>query len=284
MQIKKLNMRRIISYATLLVAVVFAACTQEDEFVWDDEVVMTFCPVVDDATSRAEAPVNSSVNTVVCAVFENDRELPNLRDTFDLPYINPGITYSPRLVKGHTYDVVFWAFNRGYYDVRNLQAITLNPDSIYGSRYDAFTKSIQVKASAANDLRQTVLLTRPLAHLSFNVPATYWNAIPEAERPAMMKIEVPQVKSAYDALNGSSAGADATVTYTLKVIGDATADGYKKLTSCFLLASPGGQQVDVTYNIYKENQNTPYVTRLISGVNIRANYTTNINGELLGKN
>lgn len=283
MQIKKLNMRRIISYATLLVAVVFAACTQEDEFAWDDEVVMTFCPVVDDATSRAEAPVNSSVNTVVCAVFENDRELPNLRDTFDLPYINPGITYSPRLVKGHTYDVVFWAFNRGYYDVDTLQAITLNPDSIYGSRYDAFTKSIQVKASAANDLRQTVLLTRPLAHLSFNVPATYWNAIPEAERPAMMKIEVPQVKSAYDALNGSSTGAD-TVTYTLKVIGEDTADGYKKLTSCFLLASPGGQQVDVTYNIYKKNEDTPYVTRLISGVNIRANYTTNINGELLGKN
>lgn len=283
MQIKKLNMRRIISYATLLVAVVFAACTHENEFAWDDEVVMTFCPVVDDATSRAEAPVNSSVNTVVCAVFENDRELPNLRDTFDLPYINPGITYSPRLVKGHTYDVVFWAFNRGYYNVRNLQAITLNPDSIYGSRYDAFTKSIQVKASAANDLRQTVLLTRPLAHLSFNVPATYWNAIPEAGRPAMMKIEVPQVKSAYDALAGSSTGAD-TVTYTLKVIGEDTADGYKKLTSCFLLASPEGQQVDVTYNIYKENQDTSYVTRLISGVNIRANYTTNINGELLGKN
>ena len=78
----------------------------------------------------------TSVDKVYCAVFENGEEILNFREEIDIT--SGSIVYAPRLIKGKTYDIVFWASKAGAYDVSDLTAIKRNA-AVAEADFDAFT-------------------------------------------------------------------------------------------------------------------------------------------------
>ena len=226
-----------------------------------------------------------NVNKVVCAVFEDGEEISTLREVITIQE-GEDIVFAPRLIKGRTYDVVFWAMKDDNYDVDDMTAITRASGATAAeSEFDAFTESVEVEVTGSKS--ETVTLKRPLAQLNLGVTLDDWNAVASEEtfgmKPTKMIITLTG-KDTFNALTGATTGEDKEVTYTLDVSGEDLVAGdetYKNIAMCYVYPDAGQENIDITYTIYDQDNDVIREDVTIQNIPLENNYRTNVVGGLL---
>lgn len=271
-------------YILIALPMLFASCSQEEEILGNESVEMSFkAEIPADVASRASDNGSMVVNKVVCAVFEDGVELPLLRKVVDI-VDGQDIIYAPTLIKGRTYDVVFWAMKNDCYNVADLKSITRNTSATTPeSDFDAFTQSVEVTISSSAS--KEVTLVRPFAQLNIGITNEEWNALRDNFdiTPTSTAVTV-YTKTAFNALAGKAVGNESTINYSLTATGnDLTAGSvtYKQIATCFILPDAGKENLNLTFTVNDQDGNAIRENIEFLNIPFESNYRTNIVGGLL---
>jgi len=273
-------------YLLLALPLLFTSCSNEDMATSEESVQVSFCAEIPQPMgTRASSTL--SVDKVYCAVFENGVEITNLRQNIDIVE-SQSITFAPRLIKGRTYDIVFWASKAGVYDVTDLTAITRTTggSAATESDFDAFTAHIDVFVSNDNQPKP-IVLTRPLAQLNLGVTPEDWDGVASVSTfnmtPTNITISLTG-KDTFNALTGFATGDDKSISYNLSVSGSEFTieeKTYKNIAMCYVLPDAQKENFDITFSINDQNGDAIRSNVAINAVPLQANYKTNVVGGLL---
>lgn len=277
-------MKKII-YLLLAMPLLFTSCSKDEEMASEETVQVSFSTELPKRIGTRAGTTDLNVNKVVCAVFEGGEEISTLREVITIQE-GEDIVFAPRLIKGRTYDVVFWAMKDDNYNVDDMTAITRASETTAAeSDFDAFTKSVEVEVTGSKS--ETVTLKRPLAQLNLGVTSDDWNAVASDETfgmtPTKMVITMTG-KNTFNALSGTAIGEDTEVTYTLDVSGEDLVAGdetYKSIAMCYVYPDAGQENIDIMYTIYDQNNEVIRENVTIQNIPLENNYRTNVVGGLL---
>jgi len=263
----------------------FTSCSKDEEMVSEESVQVSFSTELPKRIGTRASTTDLNVNKVVCAVFEDGEEIGTLREVITIQE-GEDIVFAPRLIKGRTYDVVFWAMKDKNYNVNDMTAITRASETTAAeSDFDAFTESVEVEVTGSKS--ETVTLKRPLAQLNLGVTLDDWNAVASEEtfgmKPTKMIITLTG-KDTFNALTGATTGEDKEVTYTLDVSGEDLVAGdetYKSIAMCYVYPDAGQENIDITYTIYDQDNDVIREDVTIQNIPLENNYRTNVVGGLL---
>ena len=264
---------------------IFASCSKDEEMASKETIQVSFSTELPKRIGTRAGTTDLNVNKVVCAVFENGAEISTLREVIDIQD-GEDIVFAPRLIKGRTYNVVFWAMKDDNYDVDDMTAITRASGATAAESYfDAFTENVEVEVTGSKS--ETVTLKRPLAQLNLGVTSDDWNAVASDETfgmtPTKMVITMTG-KNTFNALSGTAIGEDTEVTYTLDVSGEDLVAGdetYKSIAMCYVYPDAGQENIDIMYTIYDQNNEVIRENVTIQNIPLENNYRTNVVGGLL---
>lgn len=272
-------------YLLLALPLLFTSCSNEDMATSEESVQVSFCAEIPQPMgTRASSTL--SVDKVYCAVFENGVEITNLRQDIDIVE-SQSIIFAPLLIKGRTYDIVFWASKAGAYDVTDLTAITRTTGSAATeSDFDAFTAHINVFVSNDNQPKP-IVLTRPLAQLNLGVTPEDWDGVASVSTfnmtPTNITISLTG-KDTFNALTGLVTGDDKSISYNLSVSGSEFTieeKTYKNIAMCYVLPDAQKENFDITFSINDQNGDAIRSNVAINAVPLQANYKTNVVVRLL---
>ena len=272
-------------YLLLALPLLFTSCSNEDMATSEESVQVSFCAEIPQPMGT-RASLTLSVDKVYCAVFENGVEITNLRQDINIVE-SQSIIFAPRLIKGRTYDIVFWASKAGAYDVTDLTAITrITGSAATESDFDAFTAHIDVFVSNDNQPKP-IVLTRPLAQLNLGVTPEDWDGVASVSTfnmtPTSITISLTG-KDTFNALTGLATGEDKSISYNLPVSGSeftVEEKSYKNIAMCYVLPDAQKENFDITYSINDQNSKVIRSNVVINAVPLQANYKTNVVGGLL---
>ncbi len=270
-------------YLLLTMPLLFTSCDSDDTVISEEAVEVRFCAELPEGITMSRAG-ELTVDSVVCAVFENNVEITNLRQKIAVS--GTSIVYSPRLIKGRSYDIVFWAMKGSSYNVDDMTAIVRNNDSgLTEADFDAFTAHESIEVT--NALEKPITLVRPLAQLNVGITSEDWNAAVNNFNmtPTTMKIAMTG-KNTFNALTGKVIGNNSDIIYEMAVSGnDMTANGvtYKQLAMCYVMtdAKETSTTADMTYSVYDQSGTAIRENVAVYSVPLQRNYKTNIVGGLL---
>lgn len=251
----------------------------------EESVQVSFSTELPKRIGTRAGTTDLNVNKVVCAVFEDGEEIITLREVITIQE-GEDIVFAPRLIKGRTYDVVFWAMKDNNYDVADMTAITRTSGTTATENdFDAFTESVEIEVTGFKS--ETVTLKRPLAQLNLGVTSEDWNAVASVETfrmtPTKMVIKLTG-KDTFNALAGAITGEEKELTYTLDVSGEDLVAGentYKSIAMCYIYPDAGQENIDITYTIYDQNNEAIREDVTIQNIPLENNYRTNVVGGLL---
>lgn len=272
-------------YLLLAMPLLFTSCSKDEKMASEETVQVSFSTELPKRIGTRAGTTDLNVNKVVCAVFEDGEEISTLREVITIQE-GEDIVFAPRLIKGRTYDVVFWAMKDDNYNVDDMTAITRASETTAAeSDFDAFTKSVEVEVTGSKS--ETVTLKRPLAQLNLGVTSDDWNAVASEEtfgmKPTKMIITLTG-KDTFNALTGATTGEDKEVTYTLDVSGEDLVAGdetYKSIAMCYVYPDAGQENIDITYTIYDQDNDVIREDVTIQNIPLENNYRTNVVGGLL---
>lgn len=272
-------------YLLLAMPLFFTSCSKDEEMANEESVQVSFSTELPRRIGTRAGTTDLNVNKVVCAVFEDGEEISTLREVITIQE-GEDIVFAPRLIKGRTYDVVFWAMKDKNYNVNDMTAITRASETTAAeSDFDAFTESVEVEVTGSKS--ETVTLKRPLAQLNLGVTLDDWNAVASEEtfgmKPTKMIITLTG-KDTFNALTGATTGEDKEVTYTLDVSGEDLVAGdetYKSIAMCYVYPDAGQENIDITYTIYDQDNDVIREDVTIQNIPLENNYRTNVVGGLL---
>lgn len=222
------------------------------------------------------------------SVYENDdakTKLASLDKTADFADLKTQVTFS--LVKGKTYNFVFWAQAEGApYDVTDLKNIKVKnyTTGANDEKRDAFYATRkELKVNGA--LTETIKLYRPFAQVNF-ATADYADAKKAGFNPAVSSFTASEAATTFDTFAAEGKDEVAVALTETNVPADIlkTLDGktYTRLAMNYLI--PVGKQGE-SHNIdvaatFKAN-NGEAVTVSAPNAPVQNNYRTNILGNLL---
>ena len=213
---------------------------------------------------------------------------------------NKQATVSFQLVKGQTYNFVFWAQNPN----ATADAVVFNPEtgkvSVDYTKIKANDESLDAFTAHVNNLTvtgaiaQDVTLKRPWAQVNYGSAQSDWNAAVAAGiTVAKSKVTVNNVYKTLNALTGEVEGtaetadialaantipASATTSRTLTVSGT----NYKYIGLNYLLVGNEGEQSLIKADLEIQKESGEVINTLtFSNVPVQRNYRTNIVGNLL---
>lgn len=271
-------------YFLMALPLLFASCSNDAESADAQTVQVTFSTELPQRLGSRATTTPATVNKVVCAVFEHGQEIKALRKEVAIQ-AGVAIEYAPQLIKGRTYNVVFWAMKDDSYVVTDLTAITRTPNKPEAD-YDAFTKSEEI--TVANAEGKSVTLLRPLAQLNLGVTQADWTSVSDPNgfnmTPTTVDVTITG-KETFNALTGLATGQDQPLTRTaLPSSGDdlvVNGTTYKSIASCYLYPEAGQENFDVTFTVKDQHGDPIRADVLISSVPLQSNYRTNVVGGLL---
>ena len=272
-------------YLLLAMPMLFTSCSNDEEMASEETVQVSFSTELPKRIGTRAGTTVLNVNKVVCAVFEGGEEISALRKVITIQE-GEDIVFAPRLIKGRTYDVVFWAMKDDNYNVDDMKTITrASVATATESDFDAFTESVEVEVTGSKS--ETITLKRPLAQLNLGVTLDDWNAVASEEtfgmKPTKMIITLTG-KDTFNALTGATTGEDKEVTYTLDVSGEDLVAGdetYKSIAMCYVYPDAGQENIDITYTIYDQDNDVIREDVTIQNIPLENNYRTNVVGGLL---
>ena len=222
------------------------------------------------------------------SVYENDdakTKLASLDKTADFADLKTQVTFS--LVKGKTYNFVFWAQAEGApYDVTDLKSIKVNDYTTDANdeKRDAFYATRkELKVNGA--LTETIKLYRPFAQVNF-ATADYADAKKAGFNPAVSSFTASEAATTFDTFAEEGKDKVEVALTETEIPADVlkTLDGvtYTRLAMNYLI--PVGKQGE-SHNIdvaatFKAN-NGEAVTVSAPNAPVQNNYRTNILGNLL---
>ena len=272
-------------FILLLTAVALLVSCSNDNTVFEGETVqVSFCAEIPQAMGTRAAS-DLVVDQLVCAVFdENNNEIATLRDAIDIiDGQNP--VFSPRLIKGNSYKIAFWAMKEGCYNVDDMKNIS-RVDGYNEADYDAFTHVTEI--NVLNSEQKEVILARPFALLNAGISSEDWNAVTNTFGLIPTTTVVTYTgKKCFNALSGEPVGTDENISYTMPVGGTVTVEGttYNSIASCYIL--PDFLPVQATdvksifFTIKDQDGNAIRSNVEIPSVTLQSNYKTNIVGSIL---
>ena len=222
------------------------------------------------------------------SVYENDADKTHLRDldkTATFTDLKTQVTFS--LVKGKTYNFVFWAQAEGApYDVTDLKNIKVKnyTTDANDEKRDAFYATRkELKVNGA--LTETIKLYRPFAQVNF-ATADYADAMKAGFNPAVSSFTASEAATTFDTFAEEGKDKVEVALTETEIPADVlkTLDGktYTRLAMNYLI--PVGKQGE-SHNIdvaatFKAN-NGEAVTVSAPNAPVQNNYRTNILGNLL---
>lgn len=263
---------------------ILVSCSQEADQVVEESVEVNFSTAIPGQIGTRASGL--SVNKLICAVFEKDKEVKDLRQTITITDAN-SILYAPRLLKGRTYKVVFWAMKDANYDVTDLTRIVRSSTgSSDEADYDAFTATTSI--TVENSVSVRVTLTRPLAQLNLGVSELDWTTVSDVfgQTPKTTTVTY-YVADSFDALTGESGSVSESKNTRMDIASGAVLtvnhNSYKSLGSFFILLPKADSQTLVDINVTVCDQADQIVRSNISipQVPVQRNYKTNLVGGLL---
>ena len=250
-----------------------------------------------DVTFKAALPGEMATKTLgdgqtakklYVSVYENDdakTKLASLDKTADFADLKTQVTFS--LVKGKTYNFVFWAQAEGApYDVTDLKNIKVNnyTTDANDEKRDAFYATRkELKINGA--LTETIKLYRPFAQVNF-ATADYADAMKAGFNPAVSSFTASEAATTFDTFAEEGKNKVEVALTETEIPADVlkTLDGktYTRLAMNYLI--PVGKQGE-SHNIdvaatFKAN-NGEAVTVSAPNAPVQNNYRTNILGNLL---
>lgn len=276
-------MKRLI-YLLMTMPLFIASCSNDDIATSEETVQVSFCAELPNQLgTRASSTL--SVDKVYCAVFENDVEIPALREVITIED-GSDIVFTPRLIKGRTYDVVFWASKEGSYNVTDMTAITRAANnSAIEADYDAFTATTNI--TVMGNYSDEITLKRPIAQLNMGVTPEDWNGVANSKTfgitPTTITLKI-EGKSTFNALTGNADGRESEIAYNLSVSGEefvCKENTYKNIAMCYILSESAKETKNIRYSIYDQNGEAIRENVDILSVPLQRNYKTNVVGGLL---
>ena len=229
-----------------------------------------------------------TAKTLYVSVYENDADKTHLVDldkTATFTDLKTQVTFS--LVKGKTYNFVFWAqAEDAPYDVTDLKSIKVQ-DYTSGAndeKRDAFY-AIRKELKVNGALTETIKLYRPFAQVNF-ATADYADAQKAGFSPAVSSFTASGAATTFDTFAAEGKDEVAVALTEANVPADVlkTLDGktYTRLAMNYLI--PFGKQgethnIDVTATIKANNGEAVKVSA--PNAPVQNNYRTNILGNLL---
>lgn len=262
----------------------------------DGQVVdVTFTAALPGEMSTKAFGDGQTAKTLYVSVYENDAEKTHLGDldkTATFTDLKTQVTFS--LVKGKTYNFVFWAQAEGAtcYDIDDLKNIKIsyegadandeNRDAFYATR-----KELKVNGA----LTETIKLYRPFAQVNFGT-ADLFEAAAAGFIPAQSAFTATDVANVFDTFNAEGKvegpAADKVTFAKAEIPGGGetlvTKDGTKYLWMTMNYILPVGKQGEkhisnVTAEFIPESGDP--ITASAPQAPVQNNYRTNILGNLL---
>ena len=295
------------------VAVLFSACSSDELVGGGSNVVnvafnANFDQVIKTRGVSGESDGTAATKLYV-AVYNQDNQLIKAISNIGVEGSQPTVTVSGKtatvnfqLVKGQTYNFVFWAQNPNATDGEVVFDPATGKVNVDYSKIKANDESLDAFTAHVNDftvtgaMSQNVTLYRPWAQVNYGATQADWDAAVAAEiNVAKSKVTVNNVYTTLNALTGEVEG-DATTadielaanTIPAKAATPRTLTvsdtDYKYIGLNYLLVGNEGEQslIKADLQIFKEgDDNTPVNTLAFSNVPVQRNYRTNIVGNLL---
>lgn len=281
-------------YTLALGALLLAGCSQEESLATGEEVKVTFTANVSNGVqSRADGEAVVNVDKLICAVYKQtgtgekatlNTEL--IRETVDVDGTTGKATFSPTLLKGHKYGIVFWAYNsdvteeQRVFDVSELNAIKFTPKSSpEGKAYDVYTKTVKDITTQTKGDNLKVTLVRPLAQINIATTESDWNYVNNVlkETPGTSTLTIEKGNNVYNALTEEFSHTDDGVTYNYTI-----GLGTKKLDDTKYILGTGytfpGSIVECSLSVKNNDVDNPVeiYSLQVQNVPTSANYRTNI--------
>ncbi len=267
----------------IFLAVLPASCSQDEAAVTVNEAVaVTFSaelprPLETTPGTRGET-YTQVVDKVVCAVFKDGVEIETLRETFDATGV---VTYTPRLAMEQNYDVVFFAYKEGTYEVSNLKHIVRKEGVTLDEKYfEAFgaTQNITV----ARGMTHNVTLKRVVAKITLGVTEDDLTAATTlGMAPTATAITVTGGFKAYNALTAqpTGEGEQGFIPAADHEPFTAGGKGYRRLGVCYFFTDGGN--VDLTCDFKAGDRSIRGSVLAVSGLPVGRNQWTSLGGNLM---
>ncbi len=188
------------------------------------------------------------------------------------------------LLNDQDYTILFWANkneakdanDNAYFNVADLRNVVVNSSVSNNDDRDAFCGMDQI-TQHDGAVAKTVTLKRPFAQLNI---ATLISTEDYDITPVSSLVSVSDVPTAYNVYAAAPTGEEHSVTYTNNTVpADNLTGEYKWVAMNYVLVPEGN--IDVYYEI---TTNSGVVKNTVNNVPVKANYRTNIIGNLLTSN
>ena len=279
----------------MAVAVLFtASCAKEDissSIVGGGEVEMTFTVDLPELGTRAYGD-GAKATTLRYYVYDDDNYLRGISsETLGTTTLTNGkAVVTLPLLKGMTYNIVFWADNGGEFYSYDTASKTITVDytgaKANDDNRDAFYKYLPAVDPATATAEQTnIVLTRPFAQL--NAATNDFEAVDKSGVTLTESTVKVTTFTTLDLTNGQSGTPvevtfDATTMPCMLTPEETLMANYKYLSMNYLL--PGTVDAEFTFKGTRSNGSEIVFTGTkYSAVPLKANYRTNILGALLTK-
>ncbi len=255
----------------------------------DGQVVdVTFTATLPGEMATKALGDGQTAKTLYVSVYENDADKTHLRDldkTATFTDLKTQVKFS--LVKGKTYNFVFWAQAEGapyvVTDLKNIKVKDYTTDANDEKRDAFYATRKELKVNGA--LTETIKLYRPFAQVNF-ATADYADAMKAGFNPAVSSFTASEAATTFDTFAEEGKDKVEVALTETEIPADVlkTLDGktYTRLAMNYLI--PVGKQGE-SHNIdvaatFKAN-NGEAVTVSAPNAPVQNNYRTNILGNLL---
>ena len=291
-------MKRIISFAAALTLIFGAAsCQKNDPATKEGDVQVVFdFEIPQEAATKATMGDGSTVDVLFYEIYVGDQVM---YDDKVYRTENGNFTLTVKLVKGMTYDLLFWAQKEGtgYYNTDKLQKVIVNYAGLANDESrDAFYGSYPNFKAGSNP--ETIYLYRPFAQVNFGASPEDWKSaspfVVDDEDKVKVKssMTIAGVPNAFnvktgDVVNGEVANVEFSLNaapiaegkYTNNYITHNQKD-YAWVAMNYILAPEDGANVNVSAGfVHMKNESNPLVKE-VPQVPVKQNHRTNILGDV----
>ena len=257
-----------------------ASCSSDMEPSMGGETPVSFSIDLGDGIDSRTISDGLKANQLKFAVFENGTEITALAQK--VPVANKQATVTTKLVKGHTYQFVFWAQDSTCtaYNTTDMSAIKVDYTSVNcnDESRDAFYKMDSFTVTEA--FEKPEVLTRPFAQINFL--ASDAAGVVNVDQ-YQSQVTVTGVPTTLNTLDGTVADPIEVTTYAYTTIPNETLAGYetyKYVAMNYVLAATDKEMKTEVALTVKDEKGAEVNTVTVANCPVQRNYRTNIFGSL----
>lgn len=277
-------MKKLLYLTAAAAVLLLAGCKKDAASLAGDTFEATFSVNLDQPSTKAVFSDGTSATALQVLVYSTtDGYLPNISKLTET--INMRTTVTLKLVKGKTYDIVFWAQNaNGPYTIAPAEAtmtVTRTGNANDENR-DAFYRLYNT-GKVTGPINETIELKRPFAQINvFTTEADYAAALDSKINftESGMKVTAPSV------LNLRTGEVSTPVEYVfshaaINVDETTKLAGYKYIAMNYILAATSPEVTKVDFSVWTDSPAVLLNEDLsVNNVPYRRNYKTNIMGNI----